>query len=90
VRPTLIPAVRAAAGLAPTARSSNPNTDRLSSQATPAVTSTASTIPRLTRSAPPNDGSCADSGTALLIASVRFGSCTPFCRISQVRNSAAT
>jgi hypothetical protein len=86
---TLMPAVFAAAGLAPTARSSKPNADRLSNQAIAAVTRTASTMPRLTRRAPPSEASWAEVSTDRLIASDRSGLCTPFCRISQVRNSPA-
>ena len=90
VRATLMPAVRAALGLAPTARSSKPNVDRFSSQATTPATRTARMIPPSTRRSPPSSsGSLAELSTSLLIASVRTGFCTPFWMMIQPRKSSA-
>ena len=83
---TLIPAVRAASGLRPTARSSKPNVERLSNHATATTAATLSRMPRCTRRSPPASfGSRPVESTGLLIASLRLGSCTPFCTISQDR-----
>jgi hypothetical protein len=51
---TFMPAVRAAAGLAPTARSLNPSVLRSSSQAVPAAAASASSRPKCTRRSPPS------------------------------------
>ena len=63
-RVTEMPAVRAARGLAPTARSSKPIVERLSSQATNTVARTASTNPQCSRNCSPSSlGNIAVSAT---------------------------
>ena len=84
-----MPAVRAASGLAPTARSSKPNVDRLSSHATTAAASSPRIRPRFVRAAGAGPSSVRQHRrllcTGLLIASDRAGSCTPFCVMSQLQ-----
>ncbi len=72
VRATLIPAVAAACGLAPTARMANPVVDRSSSHQTPTAASRASRKPRCNWP-PSSRGKVAFQSTIGEIGSVRPG-----------------